>query len=173
MDSFTDEENHSFTSTSGDSCVGAEVVVRESMPIELGTQSNPIYVDDDLAPLGSTANPIIIHDDWSHDEAELPDSDADTEIVTTPKFWEMIDRAFPTSASDGTSASIGAPGRSEACQKPVDIHRGQSFTNCPHTDGKVPEMTPLSDSQSLPSCVTLAAVSNENITPVSTSQFDL
>jgi hypothetical protein len=144
------------------------------MPTELGTQSNPIFVDDDLAPLGSAINPIVIYEDWYHDETDLLDYDADTEIMTTPEFWEnLINRAFPASASDGASASVSAPVGSEVCQNPVDIHRGQSFPKCLHTDGKVPEMTLPPDSQSLPSCVTLAAISNENITHASIGQFDL
>lgn len=55
------------------------------MPIELGRQSNPIHVDDDLAPLGSAANLIVIHEDWYH-ETDLLDSDANTEIMTTPEL---------------------------------------------------------------------------------------
>ena len=70
---------------------------------ELGNEANPIVIGDDLGPLGSASNPIVIHvdEDCGYDEAEHLGSDADTEIMATPEFWEiLIDESLPAPADE-------------------------------------------------------------------------
>lgn len=55
---------------------------------ELGIQANPIVIRDKPTLLGSASNPIVINvnEGQCHSEAGQPDSNADTEIMTTPEF---------------------------------------------------------------------------------------
>jgi hypothetical protein len=56
----------------------------------LGTEANPIVIEDDSAPLGSETNPIVIHveEDHSYSEVERLSSDntSDTEIEKIQLF---------------------------------------------------------------------------------------
>ncbi|KAJ5474089.1 hypothetical protein N7475_003655 [Penicillium sp. IBT 31633x] len=107
---------------------------------ELGTEANPIVIEDDYAPLGSTSNPIVIHvdEDCGHDEAEQLGSDADTEIMTTPEFWEiLIDESFPTPAderADVNFVSVLSPTTQLACEDPEEPRILEQ--DCPRLDDK-------------------------------------
>jgi hypothetical protein len=47
-------------------------------------------IGDDPAPLGSASNPIMTHvdEEWCHDDKSS--SGEDTDIMSTPKFWESL-----------------------------------------------------------------------------------
>lgn len=98
--------------------------------------------------LGTEANPIVIHidEDWCHDETDLLGSDADTEILATPEFWETLTgESFTVPADDGEavgSFSVRAPTRSPVCEHPEDLQPfGQSAPNCFHLDDKALKVT--------------------------------
>ena len=80
----------------------------------LGTQANPIVIGDSLAPLGSASNPVVIYinEDWCYDKTDRCDSDADTEVMAIPEFWDaLIDESFSIPADErGTvsASSVGA-----------------------------------------------------------------
>ncbi|KAJ5198770.1 uncharacterized protein N7498_007887 [Penicillium cinerascens] len=87
----TEHHEASPSISSWESTDSAKLFVREVLDLpEPGTESNPIVVEDDPAPLGSASNPIVIYDDeeWCHDEAEQLGSGDDTDIMSTPEFWE-------------------------------------------------------------------------------------
>lgn len=101
------------------------MVVRDSKSHpELGTGANPIVIGDESAPLGSAFRPIVIDVDegWCHGEVGQPDSDADTEIMTTPEFWEnLIDESYPDPANGGADVdppSVPARTRPPTCDDP-------------------------------------------------------
>ncbi|EKV04138.1 hypothetical protein PDIP_88570 [Penicillium digitatum Pd1] len=107
---------------------------------ELGTEANPIVIGDDPAPFGSASNPIVIHvdEDCGHDEAEQLGSDADTEIMATPEFWEkLIDESLPAPAderADVNSVSVLPPTTQLACE---DLEEPRIVEqNCPRLDDK-------------------------------------
>lgn len=52
---------------------------------EPGTEANPIVIRDEPALLSSSSDPLVTYVDegWCHAER---DSNADTEIMTTPEF---------------------------------------------------------------------------------------
>jgi hypothetical protein len=59
-------------------------------------------IGDGLAPLGSASNPIVIHvdEDWCYDKIDRGGSDADTEVMATPEFWEaLIDESLYSRSS--------------------------------------------------------------------------
>lgn len=58
-----------------------ELVVRDAHSSELDTESSPKVIEDGSSPSGSTPNPIVIYV-----ETDKCDSDADTEIMTSPEF---------------------------------------------------------------------------------------
>ena len=82
---------------------------------DLGTEANPIVIGDNPVPLGSASNPIMIYvdKDCGYDEAEQLGSDADTEIMAIPEFWEnLIDESFPVPVNervDVNSVSVLSP----------------------------------------------------------------
>ena len=90
------------------------MVVRDSKSHhEPGTAANPILIEDD--PLGSAPNPIVINVDEGscHSETGQPDSDADTEIMTAPEFWDnLIEESYPNPANGGADVDpISLPAR--------------------------------------------------------------
>jgi hypothetical protein len=97
-------------------------------------------IGDDPAPLGSASNPIVIHvdEDCGYDEAEQLGSDADTEIMATPEFWEiLIDESFPAPAeerADVNSVSALSPTTQLACEDPEEPRILEQ--NCPGLDDK-------------------------------------
>ncbi|CAG8206107.1 unnamed protein product, partial [Penicillium nalgiovense] len=107
---------------------------------ESGTEANPIVIGDDPAPLGSASNPIVIHvdEDCGYNEAEQLGSDADTEIMATPEFWEkLIDESFPAPAderADINSVSVLSPTTQLAYEDPGEL--GILKQNCPRLDDK-------------------------------------
>ncbi|GLI74854.1 hypothetical protein PoHVEF18_003102 [Penicillium ochrochloron] len=92
----------------------------------LGTYANPIVIGDDLAPLGSASNPFVIQVDegWCQDEPDQRGSDADTEIMATPEFWETLATghlAVPVKDDVALdSSSVSVPTRSLVCEDPED-----------------------------------------------------
>ncbi|KAJ5489166.1 hypothetical protein N7539_004056 [Penicillium diatomitis] len=116
-----------------------------------GTQANPILIGDDLAPLGSASNPIVIHvnEGWYGDEPDRLGSDADTEIIATPEFWEtLIGRNLAAPVDEGEavdSSSVRAPTRSLVCEDPEDLRSfEQSTPNCFHFDDKALKVAEIS-----------------------------
>lgn len=68
------------------------MVVRDSIVTpKIGTQANPIVIDDP-ALLGLPSNPIVIYinEGLCRDKRDQLGSDADTEIMATPEFWETL-----------------------------------------------------------------------------------
>jgi hypothetical protein len=51
--------------------------------LDLGTEANPIVIEDDPAPLGSESNPIVIYVEEyrSYSETKRLSSNRDTEII--------------------------------------------------------------------------------------------
>ncbi|GIK06063.1 hypothetical protein Aspvir_010181 [Aspergillus viridinutans] len=81
---------------------------------ELGTYANPIVIGDDLAPLGSASNPIVIQVDegWCREEPDQLGSDADTEIMATPEFWETLtgaNFAIPVKDDAAIDSAVSVP----------------------------------------------------------------
>lgn len=104
----------SFTEKAHETCEWSEVVVYDSLARpELGTQTNPILIADDLAPLGSASNPIVIQVDegWCRDDSDQRDSDADTVIMATPEFWGTL-----------TSGNFAGPVKDDASIDSSSIH---------------------------------------------------
>ncbi|KAG0153424.1 hypothetical protein PDIDSM_5277 [Penicillium digitatum] len=107
---------------------------------EPGTEANPIVIGDNPAPLGSASNPIVIHvdEDCGYDEAEQPGSDADTEIIAPPEFWEkLIDESFPVPADERTDVNpvfIPSPTTQLAFEDPEEPRILEQ--NCPRLDDK-------------------------------------
>lgn len=87
-----------------------ELVVRDTHSSELYTESHPKVFESDTSPSGSAPNPIVIHVET---EADKCDSDADTEIMTSPQFWEII-KGFSSTAR--TETSQGARIESPECE---------------------------------------------------------
>jgi hypothetical protein len=124
------------------------VVVYDSIVApNLGTQAYPIVISDDPAPLGSASNPIVIHvdEDWCRDKIDQLGSDADTEIMATPEFWDAWTResltAPPVEGEAVASFPIHAVSRSSVCENPEDFRQfGQSSGNRSHLDEKALEM---------------------------------
>ncbi|KAF3394472.1 hypothetical protein F1880_005502 [Penicillium rolfsii] len=87
---------------------------------ELGTSANPIVIEDGLAPLGSAFNPIVIDEDWRRNEPEQFGSDANTETMATPEFWESLTAGeFAVPVKDDTaidSLPVCVPNRSLVCE---------------------------------------------------------
>ena len=104
-------------------------------------------IGDDPAPLGSASNPIVIHvdEDCGYNEAEQLGSDADTEIMATPEFWEkLIDESFPVPADEGSAVSLTSvltPTKLLGCEDPEEPQMlRQSSANHLHLDDKGPKM---------------------------------
>jgi hypothetical protein len=139
---------------------------------ELGTQAYPIVIGDDLAPLGSASNPIVIHVDenWYSDEPDQLGSDADTEIMATPDFWEtLVGRnlaAAPEGEGEGeavNTSSVHVPTRSLVCEDPEDLRSfEQSTPNCFHLDDRALKMTEISFDASQ-NCSGSGAARSENV----------
>lgn len=130
------------------------MVVRDSIVApKLGTQANPIVIDDP-APLGSPSNPIVIHVDESlcRNERDQLGSDAETEIMATPEFWGTLtggDFAIPADEGAAVGSSSGsAPTRSLVCEDPEGL---QPFE----------QLTPTFDASQ--TCRGLEAARNENV----------
>lgn len=72
---------------------------------ELGTFANPILIEDEpaLPNSASNSNMIQAEEDWLRDEPDYLDSDADTEIMTTPEFYGFL-----------TGGNIAYPGKYDA-----------------------------------------------------------
>ena len=119
-------------------CEWPEVVVRDSKSHPgLGTEANSIVIGDGSAPLGSAFNPIVIDVDegWCRGEAGEPDSDADTEIMTTPEFWDnLIEESYPDPASGGADVeptSVPARTRPPTYDDPELQVFSKVVTDCP------------------------------------------
>jgi hypothetical protein len=117
------------------------VVVRDSKSHpELGTRANPIVIGDEPAPLGSASNPIVINVDegWCPSEAGQPDSDANTDIMTTPEFWEnLIEESYPNPANGGADVdltSVPARTRPPPCDDPDLQVIDKLVTECAQLD---------------------------------------
>ncbi|KAJ5464327.1 uncharacterized protein N7458_000013 [Penicillium daleae] len=127
------------------------VVVRDSSIVspEFGTQANPIVIGDDLAPLDSASNPIVIYVDEDHFG-----SDVDTEIITTPEFWEtLISGDFAIPADEGEAIVL--------YENPEDLQSSkQSSLDCFHLDNKALKVAE-SSFYTLQNCSGLVAASSE------------
>ncbi|KAJ5277590.1 hypothetical protein N7534_003659 [Penicillium rubens] len=141
MSSFTNNAREAFVSIPDERSDWPTLVIHElTDSSELGTEANPIVIGDDPAPLGSASNPIVIHvdEDCGYDEAEQLGSDADTEIMATPEFWEiLIDESFPAPAeerADVNSVSALSPTTQLACEDPEEPRILEQ--NCPGLDDK-------------------------------------
>jgi hypothetical protein len=140
------------------------VVVRDSSIVspESGTQANPIVISDDLAPLGSASNPIVIYVDegWCRNGTDHFGSDVDTEIITTPEFWEtLISGDFAIPADEG-EAVVRTPIRSLVCENPEDLQSSkQSSLDCFHLDKKALKVAE-SSFHTLQNCSSLVAASS-------------
>ncbi|OQE20073.1 hypothetical protein PENSTE_c014G05695 [Penicillium steckii] len=82
---------------------------------EIGSKSNPIEISDS-EPLGSPSNPIIIHhegcDSRVHGPPVWPSSEADTEIMCTPEFWNgVMNEIDPDSLNEGLGLDSDASSR--------------------------------------------------------------
>lgn len=82
---------------------------------EIGSKSNPIVISDS-EPLGSPSNPIIIHyedyDSRTHGLPVPPSTDADTENICTPEFWDgVVSDIDPGSLSKGLGLDSEAGSR--------------------------------------------------------------
>ncbi|KAJ5990343.1 hypothetical protein N7522_010550 [Penicillium canescens] len=103
---------------------------------DLGTEANPIVIEDDPAPLGSESNPIVIHVDEhrSYSETEQLSSDGDTETISESSWERHVDIA-------GRSTPIPVPTQFSACKDPEEPQAsGQSSVNHLHLDGQNLEM---------------------------------
>lgn len=91
-----------------------ELVLCDLRSSEWDTDSNPKKVENDSSPSGSTPNPIV---------TEECDSNADTEIMTTPQFWEII-QGPPSTARAATSQSaiVGSPGLGELQESDTQLN---------------------------------------------------
>jgi hypothetical protein len=61
------------------------VAIREFVDsLDLGTEANPIIIEDNPTPLGSESNPIIIHIEeyCSYSKTKRLSSNRDTEIIS-------------------------------------------------------------------------------------------
>jgi hypothetical protein len=142
------------------------VVIRDStISPELGTQANPIVIRDGLAPLGSASNPIEIYvdEDWCCDKIDQGVSDADTEVMATPEFWEaLIDESFSDPAERGTvgPSSVRAPTRSPTNEDPEDL---RSFGQSPLNSFRLDEIMTDSSFNWLQNCPGLEDIRRENV----------
>lgn len=96
---------------------------------ELGTKANPIVIDDETPPPYSIADTTATYADeeYSYEPGQL-DSDADTETMATPEFWEnLIDESFSApgheSARHLVPASVSAQSSPPACNDPEDLQQ--------------------------------------------------
>lgn len=88
------------------------MVLCDSMFVpELGTFANPILIEDEPALPSSASNLIQVKGDWLRDEPGHFDSDADTEIMTTPEFYGSL-----------TGGNIAYPGKHDAAINSSSIH---------------------------------------------------
>lgn len=99
-------------------------------------------ISDDPAPLGSASNPIVIHIDehWCRGETDQLSSDAETEIMATPEFWEAWTHESPTvPAVEGEAVApspVHVPSSSSVCQDPEDLQPFRQ-SNRSHLDDEV------------------------------------
>ena len=104
----------------------AMIAVRESTDFsDLGTEANPIVIEDDPGPLGSEFNPVAIHveEDHSYSETEQLSYDGDTGIIAESWWDQFIGIA-------GRSTPIPVPTQLTACKDPEEPHSsGQSSAN--------------------------------------------
>ncbi|OQD78027.1 hypothetical protein PENANT_c097G09795 [Penicillium antarcticum] len=125
MSSFTNNVHEAIVSIPDERSDWPTLVIHELIDApESGTEANPIVIGDDPAPLGSASNPIVIYvdEDCGYDEAEQLGSDADTEVMATPEFWEkLIDENFPAPADE----------RADCPEEPRILEQ-----NCPRLDDK-------------------------------------
>jgi hypothetical protein len=81
---------------------------------------------------------IHVDEDCGYDEAEQLGSDADTEIMATPEFWEkLIDESFPApedERADVNPVSVLSPTTQLACEDPQEPRILKQ--NCPRLDDK-------------------------------------
>jgi hypothetical protein len=78
-------------------------------------------IDDDTLPLGSPSNPIVICDEEGGHKTEQTGSDADTELMLTPEFWDSVmnfDPPHGATVVDLTqdSLSVGSSGSQNTAQ---------------------------------------------------------
>ena len=124
------------------------MVVRDSFVFhELGTQANPIVIWDGLAPVDSALT-IVVHvdEDWCYDKVDQRGSDTDTEIMTTPEFWEiLIYENFSVIAGEREAvglSSVCAQTRPSAHVNPENLHSfGWSSANSFRLDDKALRIT--------------------------------
>lgn len=125
------------------------MVVRDSIGFpELGSHANPVVIGDGLAPFGSASSFIVIHldDDLCYDKVDRCGSQADTELMATPEFWEaLIDESFSVPADKCgavCSSFVRAPTRSPAHDNAETLHSfGQSSANSFLLDDKALKVT--------------------------------
>ncbi|EKV19134.1 hypothetical protein PDIG_06310 [Penicillium digitatum PHI26] len=141
MSSFTNNAREAFVSIPNERSDWPILAIYELIDSsELGTEANPIVIGDDPTPFGSASNPIVIHidEDCGHKEAEQLGSDADTEIMATPEFWEiLIDESLPASAhecADVNFVSVLPPTTQLVCEAPEEPRIVEQ--NCPRLDNK-------------------------------------
>ncbi|KAJ5370036.1 uncharacterized protein N7496_006128 [Penicillium cataractarum] len=93
---------------------------------ELGTFANPILIEDDFALLDSSSDPNVIKVDegWRCDEPDHLDSDADTEIMTTPEFWGSL-----------TGGNFNYPEKHEAALDSSPIHASTRSIDSENLEG--------------------------------------
>lgn len=74
-------------------------------------------IGDDPAPLGSASNPIMTHvdEEWCHDDKSS--SGEDTDIMSTPKFWESLTHDYLAIPAD-ECADTDPPTVPPACEGP-------------------------------------------------------
>jgi hypothetical protein len=97
--------------------------------------------DSVISPeLGTQANPIVIYVDegWSGNGTDQFGSDRDTEVMTTPEFWEtLIGGNFAVHADQGDT-----PIRSLVCEDPEELQSSeQSSPGCFDLDDNALKMT--------------------------------
>ncbi|QQK39487.1 hypothetical protein Pdw03_2341 [Penicillium digitatum] len=141
ISSFTNNAREAFALIADEPSDWPTLVIHELIDSpEPGTEANPIVIGDNPAPLGSASNPIVIHvdEDCGYDEAEQPGSDADTEIIAPPEFWEkLIDESFPVPADERTDVNpvfIPSPTTQLAFEDPEEPRILEQ--NCPRLDDK-------------------------------------
>jgi hypothetical protein len=113
----------------------------------LGTEANPIVIEDDPAPLGSESNPIVIHveGDHSYSKVEQMSSDdtSDTELITESWWKQFLDETCDISSARGIagcSTSDLVPTPLPVCKYPEESQAsGQLSADSPYLDGQALE----------------------------------
>lgn len=86
--------------------------------------ASPIVIGDDAPPLGSPSNPILIREEEGGDKTEQTGSDADTELILTPEFWNSVmnfDHPHRATVVDLTQDSrlVGSSGSQNTAEPPL------------------------------------------------------